>query len=92
MRRKKTAILLAIGLSVTAVLSTACGNSGATTTAAEDKPAVEEAAQNQQAEETAEAEKPAKEETGTAEVQAEQPLAAAGGQIASVKPAADQFH
>jgi hypothetical protein len=102
MRRKKTAILLAIGLSVTAVLSTACGNSGATTTAAEDKPAVEEAAQDQQTEETAEAgkpaeenaeaEKPAKEETGTAEVQAEQPLAAAGGQIASVKPAADQFH
>ncbi|MBP3883288.1 MAG: hypothetical protein J6E40_14175 [Lachnospiraceae bacterium] len=93
MRRKKTAILLAIGLGVTTVLSTACGNSGATNTAAEDKPAVEETAEAEKpAEEAAEAVQPAKEETVTAEVKAEQPLAAAGDQIASIKPAADQFH
>lgn len=102
MSRKKTALLLAIGLGMTTVLSTACGNSGAASGTAEAGQAAEETAEEQQTE-AAEAEQPAqeaaaesgqpaKEEIETAEAQAEQPLAAAGDQIASVKPAADQFH
>ena len=77
MRRKNTAILLAIGLSVTAVLSTACGNSGASSTAAEDKPAAEETAQDQQAEEAPEAEQPEKEPAAEAEQPAKEDAAEA---------------
>ena len=103
MKRKRTALLLAIGLSMTAVLSTACGNSGAASPAAEAEQAAEETSQEQQAEESSEAEQPvqeaaaesgqpAKEEIETSGAQTEQPLAAAGSQLDSVKPAADQFH
>ena len=103
MKRKRTALLLAIGLSMTAVLSTACGNSGAASPAAEAEQAAEETSQEQQAEEPSEAEQtvqeaaaesgqPAKEEIETSGAQTEQPLAAAGSRLDSVKPAADQFH